>query len=123
MPTASTTSTASMRPMTVGDYLRISYLVTAQSVVRDDGTWVRHVEHPELPDCVAEADSITEALRLLEIRRIQVVLDLLADGRTPPARAQRLGPTQARLRVERAGFGERVGALWDKGPESGRGSP
>jgi predicted RNase H-like HicB family nuclease len=98
---------------TVGDYLRIPYLVTAQSQSLPDGTWVRHVEHPELPDCSAEADSITEALRLLDQRRIQVVIAMLARGDVPPARRALLGEQQALSRVRRAGLAERVAALWD----------
>lgn len=104
--------------MKVGDYLRVPYLVTAQSVPREDGTWVRHVEHPELPGCVAEADSIFEALRLLEARRIETVLGMLAAGRTPPTKRFMLGVTQARRRVERAGFADRVEPLWESDAES-----
>jgi predicted RNase H-like HicB family nuclease len=100
--------------MRVSDYLRVPYLVTAQSVVRDDGTWVRHVEHPELPECAAEAESIVEALGLLETKRIETVLDMLAAGRTPPTCPHLLGETRARQRVERAGLAERVGPLWER---------
>lgn len=99
--------------MKVGDYLRVPYVVTAQSVERGDGTWARRVEHPELPGCVAEADSITEALRLLDVRRIEVVLDLLSEGRRPPTRRHLLGPEQARQRVDRAGLAGKVDGLWD----------
>ena len=97
----------------VGEYLRVPYRVTAQSVESADGRWVRRVEHPELPGCVAEADSITEALRLLDVRRIEIVLDLLSEGRRPPARTRLLGPAQARRRVERAGLTGRVEHLWE----------
>lgn len=99
---------------TVGDYLRIPYLVTAQSQSQSDGTWVRHVEHPELPDCSAEADSITEALQLLDRRRIQVVIAMLIRGEAPPVLRAPLGEQQALGRVRRAGLGERVAALWDR---------
>lgn len=99
---------------TVGDYLRIPYLVIAQSQPLPDGSWVRHVEHPELPDCSAEADSITEALRLLDQRRIQVVIAMLSRGEAPPARRAPLGEQQALARVRRAGLVGRVAALWDK---------
>jgi predicted RNase H-like HicB family nuclease len=100
--------------MTVGAYLRIPYLVSAQSQPLPDGTWVRHVEHPELPDCSAEADSITEALYLLDQRRIQVVIAMLIRGEIPPVRRAPLGEQQALGRVRRAGLSERVAALWDR---------
>jgi predicted RNase H-like HicB family nuclease len=99
---------------TVGDYLRIPYLVTAQSQSLPDGSWVRHVEHPELPDCSAEADSISEALQLLDQRRIQVVIAMLSRGEVPPTRRAPLGEQQALGRVRRAGLTERVAALWDR---------
>ena len=99
---------------TVGDYLRIPYLVTAQSLPLHDGSWVRHVEHPELPDCSAAADSITEALRLLDQRRIQVVIAMLSRGEAPPVRRAPLGEQQALGRVRRAGLADRVASLWDK---------
>ena len=99
---------------TVGDYLRIPYLVTAESQPRSDGSWVRHVEHPELPDCSAEADSITGALQLLDQRRIQVVIAMLSHGEVPPARRAPLGEQQALGRVRRAGLAERVAVLWDR---------
>jgi predicted RNase H-like HicB family nuclease len=97
---------------TVGDYLRIPYLVTAESAPLPDGTWVRHVEHPELPDCSADADSITEALSLLDQRRIQVVIAMLSRGEVPPARRAPLGEQQALGRVRRAGLADRVAPLW-----------
>lgn len=99
---------------TVGDYLRVPYLVTAQSQPRPDGSWVRHVEHPELPDCTAESESITEALRLLDHRRIEVVLALLARGERPPVLRAPLGDQQARHRVRRAGLADRVEDLWNR---------
>ncbi|WP_214102605.1 type II toxin-antitoxin system HicB family antitoxin [Acrocarpospora catenulata] len=104
--------------MKVGDYLRVPYLVTAQSVPREDGTWVRHVEHPELPDCVAEAESIFDALRLLEAKRIETVLDMLAAGRTPPTKGFLLGATQAWQRVQRAGLADRIEPVWEHDAES-----
>jgi predicted RNase H-like HicB family nuclease len=98
--------------MTVGDYLRVPYLVTVQSRPLEDGSWVRHVEHPELPRCVAEAESIVEALSLLEKKRIETVLEMLAEGRRPPLKRYRLGEVQARQRVERAGLASRVSPVW-----------
>lgn len=96
----------------VGDYLRVPYIVTAESRSRPDGTWIRHVEHPELPDCTAEADSIAEALDRLEARRIEVVLAMLAKGRVPPNRRPPIGDTQARQRARRAGLGAQAERVW-----------
>jgi predicted RNase H-like HicB family nuclease len=103
----------------VGDYLRVPYIVTAQSQSRPDGTWVRHVEHPELPDCSAEAESIAEALARLDARRIEVVLALLAEGRTPPRRAL-IGETAAKQRARRCGLGPRTEPVWELAAEDFR---
>ncbi len=100
--------------MKVGDFLRVPYLVTAQSIEHADGSWARHVEHPELPDCTAEADSIVDALSLLEAKRIETVVEMLASGRTPPIKRYRLGETQARQRVARAGLADRIDPLWER---------
>jgi hypothetical protein len=97
----------------VGDYLRVPYIVTAQSLPRSDGSWVRRVEHPELPDCVAEAGSITEALDRLDQRRVHVVIGLLAAGTIPPVRRALFGDAQARKRASRAGIGQRLEDIWD----------
>jgi predicted RNase H-like HicB family nuclease len=101
------------RTMKVGDYLRVPYVVTAQSQPLPDGSWIRHVEHPELPGCVADADSITEALERLDQRRVHVVLNLLAEGTIPPTRKTLLGDAQARRRARRAGLGQRLEDVWD----------
>jgi hypothetical protein len=100
----------------VGDYLRVPYIVTAQSLPRPDGSWVRRVEHPELPDCVVEAESIIEALDRLDQRRVQVVIGLLAGGTVPPVRRALFGDAQARKRARRAGIGQRLEDVWDLEP-------
>jgi ferredoxin len=99
--------------MRIGDYLRVPYIVTAQSQPRPDGSWVRHVEHPELPGCIAEAESITEALDRLDQRRVHVVLGMLAKGRIPPTRRTLLGDAQARRRAQRAGLGDQLADVWE----------
>jgi predicted RNase H-like HicB family nuclease len=98
----------------VGDYLRIPYLVTAQSREEPDGSWTRHVEHPELPECSAEATSITDALALLDQRRIQVVIAMLSRGETPPTARAPIGERQGLDRVRRAGLADRVAVLWNR---------
>lgn len=96
--------------MKVSDYLRVPYVVTAQSRPLRDGSC--YVEHPELPDCSVDAESISEALQLLDGRRIEVVMRMLSDGLKPPMRKALLGETQARRRVERAGLDALIGPVW-----------
>jgi hypothetical protein len=66
------------------DYLSIPYRIEAHSSEPAPGFWLRHVRYPELPDCSAEAVTITEALAKLERRRCEVIASLLERGLTPP---------------------------------------
>jgi predicted RNase H-like HicB family nuclease len=68
------------------------------SVRRPDGAWVRRAEYPELPGCVAEADSPLDAIDQLDALRERFILGRLARGepvpvpRPPLARLPRAGP-------------------------------
>jgi predicted RNase H-like HicB family nuclease len=68
------------------------------SVRRADGAWVRRAEYPELPGCIAEADSPLDAIDQLDLLREAIILGRLARGepvpvpRSPLARLVR--PTQ-----------------------------
>jgi hypothetical protein len=64
------------------------------------------------------SNSILDALRLLEAKRIETVLDMLAAGQTPPTKRFLLGATQARQRVRRAGFADRIEPLWESDPDA-----
>lgn len=66
------------------DYLSIPYLIAVHSAVSDEGEWLRFAECPELPGCHAEAVSITDALDGLDRKRVEIIVDLLRAGRTPP---------------------------------------
>jgi predicted RNase H-like HicB family nuclease len=65
------------------DYLRVPYVLEAESTEAAPGSWVSRVSYPELPNCVEQAASIEEAIDKLERRRIQVIVELLRSG-TPP---------------------------------------
>ena len=72
-------------------YEAVPYLLVLESVERD-GEWLRRAEHPELPECVAEAPSALEALERLERERLRVLRGLWARGAPipvprPPLRA------------------------------------
>lgn len=99
--------------MKVGEYLRVPYIVTAWSEELPDGRWVRHVEHPELPGCSAEAASIEEALSRLDDLRPRLILEMLADGRRPLMRKSLMGASQARVRLGSAGLLGAFDPVWD----------
>jgi predicted RNase H-like HicB family nuclease len=70
--------------MTPEDHLRVPYIMVISSAVRPDGAWVRRAEYPELPGCVAEADTPLEAIDRLEDMRAQSILTRLDRGERVP---------------------------------------
>ncbi len=97
--------------MTPDEHLRVPYTMVIASVRRADGAWVRRAEYPELPGCVAEADSPLDAIDHLDRLREELILGRLARGehvpvpRPPLARLPRptsRSPTLNGREVERA---------------------
>lgn len=70
--------------MTPDEHLRVPYTMIIASVRRTDGSWVRRAEYPELPNCVAEADSPLDAIDRLDALRVQTILGRLARGEPVP---------------------------------------
>jgi predicted RNase H-like HicB family nuclease len=88
-PIASPPADEDRRPLAY--YEAIPYLLVLESIERD-GAWLRRAEHPELPECVAEAASALEALDRLERERRRVLQQLWDRGAPipvprPPLRA------------------------------------
>ena len=71
--------------MRLRDFLSVPYLLEAETIERADGSWVKRVAYPELAGCAAESVVVEDALCLLERRRIEIIVCLVLDGRTPPA--------------------------------------
>jgi predicted RNase H-like HicB family nuclease len=70
-------------PVKLIDYLRVPYVLEAESTEATPGVWVSRVSYPELPDCVEQAATIEEAIDKLERRRIEMIVAMLRSG-TPP---------------------------------------
>lgn len=70
--------------MTASSYLSIPYRIEAYTYEAAPGRWLRRASYPELPDCTAEAPTITATLELLERRRVEVIVALIAEGKSPP---------------------------------------
>jgi predicted RNase H-like HicB family nuclease len=70
--------------VTPDEHLRVPYTMIIASVRRPDGTWVRRAEYPELPGCVAEADSPLDAIDRLVALRVATILGRLARGEAVP---------------------------------------
>jgi predicted RNase H-like HicB family nuclease len=65
------------------DYLRVPYVLEAESTEAAPGAWVSRVSYPELPNCLEHAATIEQAIDKLERRRIQTIAAMLRSG-TPP---------------------------------------
>ena len=73
-------------------YEAVPYLLVIESVERE-GEWLRRAEYPELPGCVAEAQSALEALEKLEGERLRLLRQLWDRGASIPVpRPPLLGP-------------------------------
>ena len=70
--------------MTPDEHLRVPYTMIIASVRRPDGVWVRRAEYPELPGCVAEAESPLDAIDRLDALRVQTIMRRLASGEAIP---------------------------------------
>jgi predicted RNase H-like HicB family nuclease len=66
------------------DYLSVPYRLEAATVELADGAWIKRVAYPELPGCVAEAAVVEDALAQLERRRIETIIRMVGEGRSPP---------------------------------------
>jgi predicted RNase H-like HicB family nuclease len=78
------TVTAMTNQPTLRYLLSVPYRIEAFTAETGAGVWVRRAAYPELPDCMAEAATIEETLARLEHRRLQVLVDLMQAGTTPP---------------------------------------
>jgi predicted RNase H-like HicB family nuclease len=71
------------RPVKLIDYLRVPYVLEAESTEAAPGVWVSRVSYPELPDCVEQASTIEDAIDKLERRRVEVIVAMLRGGTLP----------------------------------------
>lgn len=66
------------------DYLSVPYRLEAATTELADGSWVRRVAYPELPECTAESTVVEDALCQLERRRIEMIVRMVGVGCAPP---------------------------------------
>ncbi len=108
--------------MRLQDYLRVPYLLEAQSVETSQGEWVIRIRHPELPGCGAESSSLEEGLRLLDRQRIRTIIRLLESGEPPPVPRPPLASGDPIWLAEQAGLPPETIALIDRN-ELGQDAP
>jgi predicted RNase H-like HicB family nuclease len=97
--------------MKVADYLRVPYLLQSTAVEHGDGHWSRQVRYPELPGCVAEAQTLLAAIDELDRHRIRVIVELLRAGQRPPVPRSPLRDRQPHEELDRLGLTELAGVV------------
>ena len=90
--------------MTLEEYLAVPYVLTMESVCRPDGEWVRRASYPELPNCVAEAESPIDAIEQLDELRRNRIADMLQKGESIPVPRPPLASALPALDSDRLGF-------------------
>ncbi len=90
--------------MTLDEYLAVPYVLTMESVCRDDGEWVRRAAYPELPNCVAEAESPIDAIEQLDELRRNRIADMMERGERIPVPRPPLASATAPLDADRLSF-------------------
>jgi hypothetical protein len=65
--------------VTVEEHLAVPYKLISYAALGDDGVWRRRAHYPEI-DTWADADTLVEAIELLDDRRVDYIVEHLADG-------------------------------------------
>jgi len=93
------------------ELLSIPYLLEAEAVEAEPGQWLVRLAYPELPGCAAEGPVVEEALKVLERRRIEMIVAMVEEGRAPPIPRQPLATSDPLWTARDLGLPERVAAL------------
>jgi hypothetical protein len=96
------------------DYLSVPYVLEAETVETASGSWIRRVAYPELPGCAAESLVVEDALHLLERMRIEMIVRMVGEGRTPPVPRPPLQDCDPAWIAKQAGLSNEVIALIDR---------
>lgn len=97
--------------MDLRELLSVPYLLEAEAVETEPGKWLVRLAYPELPGCTAEGFVVEDALRELELRRIEMIVSLLEVGREPPIPRKPLLASDPLWTVHDLGLSARVAAL------------
>jgi hypothetical protein len=95
------------------DYLSVPYLLAAETVEVAPGSWISRVDYPELPGCSAESVVVEDALRLLERKRIEMIVRMVGEGHPPPLPRPPLGDCDPVWVAKQAGLSDEITALID----------
>lgn len=97
--------------MDLHELLSVPYLLEAEAVETEPGQWVVRLAYPELPGCTAEAAVVEDALKVLERRRIEIIVSLAEAGKEPPIPRKPLAASDPLWTIRDLGLSGRVTAL------------
>jgi predicted RNase H-like HicB family nuclease len=96
------------------NYLRVPYILEAESIEAAPGSWVSRVSYPELPNCVEQAATIEDAIDRLERRRILMIVQMLRSGTPPRIPRPPLASSQPYWLIAHYGLEDELVDLFDR---------
>ena len=66
------------------EYLSAPYLLEGEAVETEPGKWLLRLAYPELEGCTAEGFVLEDTLKALERRRVETIVSLVEQGKSPP---------------------------------------
>jgi hypothetical protein len=93
------------------ELLSVPYLLEAEAVETEPGTWLLRLTYPELPGCTAEGHLLEDVLRELERQRVEIIVSLVEAGKRPPIPREPLVSSDPLWTARDLGLSERVAAV------------
>jgi hypothetical protein len=96
------------------EYLSVPYLLEGEAVETEQGKWLLRLGYPELEGCTAEGFVLEDTLKELERRRVETIVSLVEQGKTPPVPRKPLSASDPLWTARDLGLAARVAALVGK---------
>jgi hypothetical protein len=100
------------------ELLSVPYLLEAEAIETESGTWLLRLAYPELSGCAAEGSVVEDVLRELERRRVEkMIVSLVEAGQQPPIPRKPLAGSDPLWSAKDLGLSARVAALLESSPK------
>jgi hypothetical protein len=100
--------------LTLHEYLSVPYLLEAEAVETEPGKWLLRLAYPELEGCMADGVVVEDVLKELERQRVEMIVNLVEQGKTPPVPRNPLSASDPLWTAQDLGLAARVAALVGK---------
>jgi predicted RNase H-like HicB family nuclease len=100
--------------LTLHEYLSVPYLLEAEAVETEPGKWLLRLAYPELEGCMADGVVVEDVLKELERQRVEMIVNLVEQGKTPPVPRTPLSASDPLWTAQDLGLAARVAALVGK---------